>query len=239
MPPLVDVAGSRDATWPDRLRGRTRLSQGLLRCDDPSRKNKNSDFCATFLRLRTPFRPLRGGNGPPRVQFAIFSGFVRVLASRGNPQSQKSCNFGRIFVFGFLDRPHASVMGGVPRAQRLCGRLWTALWAWADLAARCGGCAWRATRAAGCSGQHDAVNGVDLGQLYGWLWIDPARSAWNDPARRHKKYCHCLCARPMRQVHLLGGILAFCPPSLGFFRLPYLRALLPSFHRRTSCTAVS
>ena len=169
----------------------------------------------------------------------LFSGFIRVLASRGNPQSQKSCKRRPIFVFGLLDWPHASVMGGVPRAQRLCGRLWTALWAWADLAARCGGCAWRATRAAGCSGQHDAVNGVDLGQLYGWLWIDPARSAWNDPARRHKKYCHCLCARPMRQVHLLGGILAFCPPSLGFFRLPYLRALLPSFHRRTSCTAVS
>lgn len=114
----------------------------------------------------------------------LFSGFIRVLASRGNPQSQKSCKRRPIFVFGLLDRPHASVMGGVPQAQRLCGRLWTALWAWADLAARCGGCAWRATRAAGYFGQRDAVNEVDLGQLHGWLWIDPAG--------RHKKYCRCL-----------------------------------------------
>lgn len=54
----------------------------------------------------------------------LFSGFIRVLVPRGNPQSQKSCNFGRIFVFGFLDRSHAGVMGGVVRSQRLdrpCG----------------------------------------------------------------------------------------------------------------------
>ena len=33
MPCLVDVAGSRDAAWPDRLRRRTRLAQDMLRCD--------------------------------------------------------------------------------------------------------------------------------------------------------------------------------------------------------------
>lgn len=42
---------------------------------------------------------------------------------RDNSQSQKSCNFGRISVFGHPDRPHAGVAGGVSLAQRLCGRL--------------------------------------------------------------------------------------------------------------------
>lgn len=88
----------------------------------------------------------------------LFRGSIRVLTPRGNPQSQKSCNFGRISVFGHPDRPHAGVAGGVSRAQRLCGR---------------------------------------LGQR-------------------------------------------FAPPlGLGLFRLPHLRALLPSSHRSASCTAVS
>lgn len=87
----------------------------------------------------------------------LFRASIRVLTPRGNPQSQKSCNFGRISVFGHPDRPHAGVAGGVSRAQRLCGR---------------------------------------LGQR-------------------------------------------FAPPGLGLFRLPHLRALLPSSHRSASCTAVS
>lgn len=122
----VDASGFRAATRPDRHRGCTCLSQDSLCYDDPFRKNKNFDFCATFLGLRTPFCPLRGGNGPLCVRFAAFSGFIRVLTPRGNPQSQKSCNFGRISVFGLPNRPHAGDVGGVSRAQRLCGRLWAA-----------------------------------------------------------------------------------------------------------------
>lgn len=59
----LDLIGSEGA----------RLSQDLLCYDDPFCKNKNFDFCATFLRLRTPFCPLRGGNGPLCVRFAAFS----------------------------------------------------------------------------------------------------------------------------------------------------------------------
>ena len=47
----------------------------------------------------------------------LFRASIRVLTSRGNSQSQKSCNFGRISVFGHPDRPHAGAMGGVA-----CGR---------------------------------------------------------------------------------------------------------------------
>ena len=54
---------------------------------------------------------------------SLFRASIRVLTLRDNPQSQKSCNFGRISVFGHPDRPHAGVAGGVSRAQRLCGRL--------------------------------------------------------------------------------------------------------------------
>ena len=57
------------------IEGARVFRKNMLRYDDPSRKNKNFDFCATFLRLRTPFRPLQGGNGPPCVRFAAFSGF--------------------------------------------------------------------------------------------------------------------------------------------------------------------
>lgn len=87
----------------------------------------------------------------------LFRASIRVLTLRDNSQSQKSCNFGRISVFGHPDRPHAGVAGGVSLAQRLCGR---------------------------------------LGQR-------------------------------------------FAPFGLGLFRLPHLRALLPSSHRSASCTAVS
>lgn len=77
----------------------------------------------------------------------LFRASIRVLTPRGNSQSQKSCNFGRISVFGHPDRPHAGAMGGV---------------AWAGSAARCGDASGGATWAAGCLGQRDAVNGVGL-----------------------------------------------------------------------------
>lgn len=57
----------------------------------------------------------------------LFRASIRVLTPRGNSQSQKSCNFGRISVFGHPDRPHAGAMGGVAWARRLCGRIWAAL----------------------------------------------------------------------------------------------------------------
>lgn len=50
----------------------------------------------------------------------LFRASIRVLTPRGNSQSQKSCNFGRISVFGHPDRPHAGAMGGVAWARRLC-----------------------------------------------------------------------------------------------------------------------
>lgn len=42
----------------------------------------------------------------------LFRASIHVLTLRDNPQSQKSCNFGRISVFGHPDRPHAGVAGG-------------------------------------------------------------------------------------------------------------------------------
>ena len=44
----------------------------------------------------------------------LFRASIRVLTPRGNSQSQKSCNFGRISVFGHPDRPHAGAIGGGP-----------------------------------------------------------------------------------------------------------------------------
>ena len=61
-------------------------------------KNRNTPKIATFLRLRTPFRPPRGGNGPLCVRFAAFPGVNPRFDACGNPQSQKSCTEVGIFV---------------------------------------------------------------------------------------------------------------------------------------------
>lgn len=42
----------------------------------------------------------------------LFRASIRALTPRGNPQSKKSCNFGRISVFGLPNRPHAGDVGG-------------------------------------------------------------------------------------------------------------------------------
>lgn len=115
-----------------------------------------------FLRLRTPFRPPRGGNGPLCVRFAAFPGFNPRFDACDNPQSQKSCNFGRISVFWHPDRPHADAMGGVAWARRLCLMTLGSVVGGAGSAARCGDASGGATWAAGCLGQRDAVNGVGL-----------------------------------------------------------------------------
>lgn len=120
-------------------------------------KTKISTFVQLFCDYGLPSVLCKAEMGRRASDLPLFRASIRVLTLRDNSQSQKSCNFGRISVFGHLDRPHAGDVGGVSLAQRLCGR---------------------------------------LGQR-------------------------------------------FAPFGLGLFRLPHLRALLPSFHRRTSCTAVS
>lgn len=72
----------------------------------------------------------------------LFRASIRVLTPRGNPQSKKSCNFGRISVFGLLNRSHAGVAGGVALgAAPLRTTLGSAVGG-----AGLRGCAWRATR---------------------------------------------------------------------------------------------
>ena len=68
---------------------------------------------------------------------SLFRASIRVLTLRDNPQSQKSCNFGRISVFGLPNRPHAGDVGGASRAQRLCGRLWAAFAYFVSIAFAC------------------------------------------------------------------------------------------------------
>lgn len=70
----------------------------------------------------------------PRARARVLAGLMPqgsvlpldLIGSEGARLSQKSCNFGRISVFGLPNRPHAGDVGGVSRAQRLCGRLWAA-----------------------------------------------------------------------------------------------------------------
>lgn len=115
-------------------------------------KTKNSDFCATFLRLRTPFRPPRGGNGPLCVRFAVFPGFNPRFDACGNPQSQKSCNFGRISVFWAPGSASCWCHGrGGLGAAPLLMTLGSVVGG-AGSAARCGDAPGGATWAAGCLG---------------------------------------------------------------------------------------
>lgn len=145
---MVDASGFRAAARPDRQRGCTRLSQNMLRYDDPFRKNKNFDFCATFLRLRTPFRPLRGGNGPLCVRFAAFSGFNPRFDAPRQFAIAKKLQFRAYFCFWAPGSAPCWCRGrGVSRAQRLCGRFWAALWAGQACGdvpgVRRGACSWR------------------------------------------------------------------------------------------------
>lgn len=73
--------------------------RNMLRYDDPFRKNKNFDFCATFLRLRTPFRPLRGGNGPLCVRSVAFSGFNPRFDAPRQSAIAKKLQFRAYFCF--------------------------------------------------------------------------------------------------------------------------------------------
>lgn len=149
---MVDALWFRAAARPDWHWRHTCLSQELLRYDDPFRKNKNSDFCATFLRLRTPFRPPRGGNGPLCVRFAVFPGFNPRFDACGNPQSQKSCNFGRISVFWAPGSASCWCHGrGGLGAAPLLMTLGSVVGG-AGSAARCGDAPGGATWAAGCLG---------------------------------------------------------------------------------------
>ena len=86
-------------------------------------KTKISTFVQLFCDCGLPSVLCEAEMGRCASDLPLFRASIRVLTLRDNPQSQKSCNFGRIFVFGHPDRPHAGVAGGVSRAQRLCGRL--------------------------------------------------------------------------------------------------------------------
>ena len=92
----------------------------------------------------------------------LFRASIRVLTPRGNSQSQKSCNFGRISVFlgtriGLMLVPWAGCLGAAPLLMTLGSVV-----GGAGSAARCGDASGGATWAAGCLGQRDAVNGVGL-----------------------------------------------------------------------------
>ena len=92
----------------------------------------------------------------------LFRASIRVLTPRGNSQSQKSCNFGRISVFlgtriGLMLVPWAGCLGAAPLLMTLGSVV-----GGAGAAARCGDASGGATWAAGCLGQRDAVNGVGL-----------------------------------------------------------------------------
>lgn len=92
----------------------------------------------------------------------LFRASIRVLTPRGNSQSQKSCNFGRISVFWAPGSASCWCHGrGGLGAAPLLMTLGSVVGG-AGSAARCGDAPGGATWAAGCLGQRDAVNGVGL-----------------------------------------------------------------------------
>ena len=168
----------------------------------------------------------------------LFRASIRVLTPRGNSQSQKSCNFGRISVSGHPDRPHAGAMGGV---------------AWGrgafvdDFGQRCGR-----------GGLGSAVRGMPLGRAT-WAGRMPwttRRREWSGPgvtpfvrlwrpcesasgsgaAGRHKKCLRLLASVREGKSICWAGILAFCLSSgLGLFRSARASVgaltLIPSQHQ--------
>lgn len=83
-------------------------------------KTKISTFVQLFCDYGLPSVLCKAEMGRRASDLPLFRASIRVLTLRDNSQSQKSCNFGRISVFGHLDRPHAGVAGGgVPGAAPL------------------------------------------------------------------------------------------------------------------------
>lgn len=124
-------------------------------------KTKISTSVQLFLRLRTPFRPLRGGNGPLCVRSAVFPASIHVLTPAAIRNRKKVAILG-VFLFfgtriGLMLVPWAGWPGRgafVDDFGQRCGR--------GRLGSAVRGCPGGATWAAGCLGQRDAVNGVGL-----------------------------------------------------------------------------
>lgn len=68
------------------------------------RENKNCSFSATFLRLRTLFRPHKAKTCRHATDYLRFCASIRNWEARNNPQSQKSCRKVEIFVSGLSER---------------------------------------------------------------------------------------------------------------------------------------
>ena len=168
-------------------------------------------------------------------ELPLFRASIRVLTTRGNSQSQKSCNFGRISVFlgtriGLMLVPWAGWPGRgafVDDFGQRCGR--------GGLGSAVRGCLW-------------------WRNVGGWMpwttrrreWSGPGVTplvaletlrvgAWSGAAGRHSCWRPFARASPFAGRHT--GVLTLL--GLGLFRLPHPWALLPSFHRSASCTAVS
>lgn len=86
--------------------------RNMLRYDDPFRKTKISTSVQLFCDCGLLSVLCEAEMGRCASDLSLFRASIRVLTLRDNPQSQKSCNFGRISVFGHPDRPHAGVAGG-------------------------------------------------------------------------------------------------------------------------------
>lgn len=81
-------------------RASTRLLRDLSCCDSlPAAKNKNTDFLATFLRLRTLSHLHKGETDCRTADYLRFCDAIRGQGKLNNPQSQKSRNPSRFFVF--------------------------------------------------------------------------------------------------------------------------------------------
>lgn len=139
---MVDASGLRAAARPDWHRRRASFAKICFITTIRLAKTKFSTSVQLFCDCGLPSVLCEAEMGRYASDLPLFRASIRVLTPRGNPQSQKSCNFGRISVFGLPDRLRAGVVSGVARARRLCGRLWAAfcpLWSWAfSLAASAG-----------------------------------------------------------------------------------------------------
>ena len=80
-------------------------------------KNKNPRIFATFFRLGTPSRPCKAKIGSFMANYPRFHAPTRDMEPRNNPQSQKSCNSNRFFVFELPGRLPDDAMGRVAFRQ--------------------------------------------------------------------------------------------------------------------------
>lgn len=85
-------------------------------------KNKNPRIFATYFRLGTPFRPRKAKIGSFMANYPHFHAPTRDLEPRNNPQSQKSCNSNRFFVFELPGRLPDDAMGRVAFPNDAIGR---------------------------------------------------------------------------------------------------------------------